>query len=51
MKTPLLLVSVPYGVMFLSGVFGWYIEDGMATLAGISMLIGISWAWTVELKK
>ena len=51
MKTPLLLVSVPYGIMFLSGVFEWYIEDGLAILAGLSMLIGICWAWYVELKK
>jgi len=51
MKIPLSLIAVPYGIMFLSGAFDWYIEDGLAILAGLSILIGICWGWKVELKK
>ena len=51
MKTPLLLISVPFALSFLSGMFEWYMEEGMYILLGISMLIGIIWAWYVGLKK
>jgi len=51
MKYPLLLISVPYAISFLGGMFGWYMEDGMYILIGLSMLVGIVWAWIVEIKK
>jgi len=51
MKYALLLISVPYAISFLAGMFGWYMEDGMYMLIGLSMLVGIVWAWIVELKK
>jgi len=51
MKTPLLFISIPYAISFLGGMFGWYMEEGMYLVIGIAMLIGIIWAWIVELKK
>lgn len=51
MKTPLLLISTPYAISFLAGMFSWYMEDGMYLLLGLTILIGIVWAWIVELKK
>jgi len=51
MKTPLLLISVPFAISFLAGMFGWYIEEGMYILLGLSMIVGIVWAWIIELKK
>lgn len=51
MKTPLLLITIPYAVSFLSGMLDWYVEDGMFVLIGLSMLAGIVWAWVIELKK
>jgi len=51
MKAPLLFISVPFAIMFLSGFFGWYVEEGMTILSGLSMIVGIVWAWIVELKK
>jgi len=51
MKTPLLLISVPFAISFLAGMFDWYIEEGMYILLGLSMIIGVVWAWIIELKK
>ena len=48
MKLALSLITVPYGISFLGGMFGWYMEDGMYMLIGFSMLAGIIWAWIVE---
>lgn len=51
MKTALTLITVPYALAFLGGMFDWRIEDGMYVLFGLSMLAGIIWAWIVELDK
>jgi len=51
MKTPLLFITVPFAISFLAGVFGWYMEEGLLALLGIAMLIGIVWAWKIELNK
>lgn len=51
MKTPLLLISIPFGISFLGGMFYWEIEEGMTILFGLSMIIGVVWAWVIELKK
>jgi len=51
MKTPLLLITIPYTIAFLAGIFGWYMEEGLLALLGIAILIGIGWAWKIELNK
>jgi len=51
MKTPLLLISVPYAISGLAGAFGWYMEEGLLILLGLSILVGIVWGWIIELKK
>ena len=51
MKLALLFITVPSVISFLSGMFEWYIDDGMYLLFGISMIIGIIWAWIIELNK
>ena len=51
MKTPLLLISIPYAISFLAGMFEWYMEDGMYILLALAMLVGIVWGWIIELKK
>jgi multidrug efflux pump subunit AcrB len=51
MKIALSLFSVPFGISFLSGLFYWEFPEGFFVLLGISMLIGIVWAWFIELKR
>lgn len=50
-KIALSLFTVPFTLSFLSGMFDWYIADGMFALFGLSMLIGLVWTWVIELKK
>jgi len=50
MKTPLLLISIPLSISFLGGMFYWEIPEGMTILFGLSMIIGVIWAWVIELK-
>ena len=49
MKLALSLITVPYSISFLAGMFGWYIEDGMYLLIGLVMIVGIVSAWWIEL--
>ena len=51
MKTPLLLISVPYVISGLAGAFGWYMEEGLLILLGLAILVGMIWAWYIELNK
>lgn len=51
MKIALSLFTVPFTLSFLAGMFDWYLEDGMFVLFGLSMVVGIIWAWVIELKK
>ena len=51
MKNALLLITIPYALALLAGMFEWYMDDGVWMLFGISMLVGIIWGWIVELKK
>lgn len=48
MKAALLFITVPLTISFFAGMFEWYIEDGMYILLGLSMIIGIIWAWIAE---
>jgi hypothetical protein len=50
-KIPLTLITAPMTLSFLSGMFDWYIEDGMYMLFGLAMIIGLGWLWIIELKK
>ena len=50
MKIALSLLTVPIILSFCAGVFEWNIDEGMFTLFGISMIVGIVWAWVIELK-
>lgn len=51
MKTALSLITVPFALSFLSGVFSWDVDEGMFILFGFSMLIGIIWAWKIEMSR
>jgi hypothetical protein len=51
MKAALATITAPMVLSFLSGVFGWYMEDGLYALIGFTMMGGIVWAWVIELKK
>ncbi len=51
MKGALLTASAPMAFSFLSGVFGWYMDDGVYTFIGFIMMIGLGWAWYVELNR
>ena len=51
MKFALSMMTIPFTLSFLSGVFNWYIEDGMFILFGFSMMVGLIWAWVEELKR
>lgn len=51
MKGALALITGPYVISFLSGVFGWYIDDGAFAFLGFCMLAGLIWAWVAELNR
>lgn len=51
MKTALSLITVPYAISFFGGMFDWYFEDGFYILMGISIIVGIVWAWRLEMKR
>jgi membrane protein CcdC involved in cytochrome C biogenesis len=50
MKIALALITVPFIISFMSGMFDWYVEDGMFALFGLAMIVGLGWAWFIELK-
>lgn len=47
----LLLISIPFSISFLAGVFYWEFPEGFYILLGFSMIIGIIWAWVIEAKR
>ena len=49
LMAPLIILSVPMLISFLSGVFGWDFDDGFYLLIGLSMMVGIIWMWYVML--
>lgn len=49
-KAALLLITVPLILSFTAGMFDWYVEDGMLIIFGLSMIIGVVWAWLIVLK-
>jgi len=51
MKAPLIIMTVPFALSFISGMFDWYIEDGMFALFGFAFFVGLVWAWVLELKE
>jgi len=48
MKAPLLLITIPMVIIFLTGMLEWYMDDEVYMLFGFSMIIGVIWAWLVE---
>jgi len=51
MRLPLIILTIPLTISFLGGMFEWYFEDGFYLLLGLAIIIGLVWAWIVELKK
>jgi hypothetical protein len=51
MKAALTTITVPFAISFLSGVFMWDFPEGFYILLGLSMIVGIIWAWFLEMKK
>lgn len=48
MKGALTLITAPIVLSFLSGVFDWYLDDGVFVFIGACMIAGLIWAWIVE---
>lgn len=51
MKTALAIITAPMLLAFLAGFFGLYMDDGVYTLIGVTMIVGIIWAWIIEMKR
>lgn len=51
MKAALTTITAPMALSFLSGIFDWYMDDGVYILIGFTMIGGLVWAWFIELKK
>lgn len=50
MKAALALMTAPLVISFLSGMFDWYMDDGLLIFFGFCMILGTIWAWIIELK-
>jgi len=48
MKGALTLITAPLLLSFLSGMFEWYMDDGVYMLIGFAVIAGLIWAWLVE---
>lgn len=46
---PVTMVTIPFGISFLDGMFGWELADGFYVLLGLSMTIGLIWQWYIML--
>lgn len=50
MKLALSLITVPFAISFLDGIFMWYLADGFYMLMGFTMMAGLALSWYHELK-
>lgn len=51
MKLALGLITIPFIFSFLSGAFNWYMDDGAYIFLGFLMIVGLVWAWVIEVNR
>ena len=50
MKTPLIILTVAFGLAFLDGFLELGMSDGMSLILGIAMITALIWMWVVQAK-